>query len=144
MSRLPYFLDNRFTDDDQVTASAAHCTQEDSWYSFLLEVESTQGHAAAGRIISSEKSNDIGNWNYDLPTCSIVPQPTTLPRALISIGQLNWEKHVKNFVMKNMMTWILHRMERMSYEWIMNWKASTRKQLLSILLKVAEENWGTR
>jgi hypothetical protein len=57
--------------------------QEDSWYSFLLEAESIQGHSAAGRIRSIEKSNDlIGNQTHDLPACSIVPQPTTLPRAL--------------------------------------------------------------
>jgi hypothetical protein len=32
--------------------------------------------------MSTEKSNDlIGNRTYDLPTCSIVPEPTTLPRA---------------------------------------------------------------
>jgi hypothetical protein len=34
--------------------------------------------------MSIEKSNDlILNRNRDLPACSIVPQPTTLPRALI-------------------------------------------------------------
>jgi hypothetical protein len=49
--------------------------QEDSWYSFLLEAESTpQGHSAAGRIRSTEKSNDlIENQTRDLPACSIVP-----------------------------------------------------------------------
>jgi hypothetical protein len=36
----------------------------------------------AGRIRSIEKSNDlIGNRTCDLPTCSIVPQQTTLPRT---------------------------------------------------------------
>jgi hypothetical protein len=42
-----------------------------------------QGHSAAGRIRSTEKeSNDlIGNQTRDLPACSIVPRPTTLPRA---------------------------------------------------------------
>jgi hypothetical protein len=36
--------------------------QEDSWYSFLLEAESTPGTYAAGRIRSIEKSNDlVGN-----------------------------------------------------------------------------------
>jgi hypothetical protein len=41
-----------------------------------------QGHSAAGKIRSIEKSNDlIGNRTRDLPACSIVPQPTTLPRA---------------------------------------------------------------
>jgi hypothetical protein len=33
--------------------------QEDSWYSFLLEAESTQGHSAAGRIRWIKKSNDL-------------------------------------------------------------------------------------
>jgi hypothetical protein len=55
--------------------------QEDSWYSFLLEAESTPG-PRCGWIRSIEKSNDhIGNRTRDLPVCSIVPQPTTLPRA---------------------------------------------------------------
>jgi hypothetical protein len=39
-----------------------------------------QGHSAGGRIRSIEKSNDfIGIRTRDLPACSIVPQPTTLP-----------------------------------------------------------------
>jgi hypothetical protein len=41
-----------------------------------------QGHYAAGRIRAFEKSNDlIGNRASDFPACSVVPQPTTLPRA---------------------------------------------------------------
>jgi hypothetical protein len=40
------------------------------------------GHSATGRIRSIEKSNGIGNRTRDHPDCSIVPQPTTLPRAL--------------------------------------------------------------
>jgi hypothetical protein len=56
--------------------------QEYSWYSFLLEAEWPQGHSAAGSIRSIEKSNDlIGNRTRDLPACSVVPQPTTLPPA---------------------------------------------------------------
>jgi hypothetical protein len=36
----------------------------------------------AGRIRSIEKSNDlIGNRTRNLPACSRVPQPTTLPHA---------------------------------------------------------------
>jgi hypothetical protein len=36
----------------------------------------------AGRIRSIEKSNDlIENRTRDLPACSVVPEPTTLPRA---------------------------------------------------------------
>jgi hypothetical protein len=56
--------------------------QKDSWYSFLLEAESASGHSAAGMIRSIEKSSDlIGTRTRDLSTYSIVPQPTTLPRA---------------------------------------------------------------
>jgi hypothetical protein len=65
-SRLPYFLDNRQTDGGEVVSltrrPAAFYSQEDSWYSFLLEAEPTQDHSAAGRIRSIEKYNDlIGN-----------------------------------------------------------------------------------
>jgi hypothetical protein len=50
--------------------------QKDSWYSFLSE--------ATGRIRSIAKSRDLtGNRTRDLPTCSIVPQRTTLPRATV-------------------------------------------------------------
>jgi hypothetical protein len=41
---LPHFLDNRFTDGGEVvslTNRQPFTPQEDSWYSFLLEVEST-------------------------------------------------------------------------------------------------------
>jgi hypothetical protein len=41
-----------------------------------------QGHSAAGRIRSIEKSNNIfGNRTHDLLTCSIVAQQTILPRV---------------------------------------------------------------
>jgi hypothetical protein len=43
---------------------------------------SPQGHSVAGRIRSIEKSNDLTRTQtHDLPSCSIVPQPTTLPHA---------------------------------------------------------------
>jgi hypothetical protein len=52
---LPHFLENRLTNGGEVVGFrrrlAALYPQEDSWYSFLLEAESTtQGHSAAGRI----------------------------------------------------------------------------------------------
>jgi hypothetical protein len=48
----------------------------------MLEAESTPGPYCAGRITSIEKSSDfLGNLTRDLPACSIVPQPTTLPCA---------------------------------------------------------------
>jgi hypothetical protein len=44
-SRIPHFLDNRVTDGGEVVSlthrPAALDTQEDSWYSFLLEPESS-------------------------------------------------------------------------------------------------------
>jgi hypothetical protein len=45
-SKLPHFLDSRLTDGGEVSqpyVPAAHQPQEDSWYSFLLEAESTPG-----------------------------------------------------------------------------------------------------
>jgi hypothetical protein len=45
-SRLPHFLDNRLTDGGEVvslTRRPLFTSQEYSWYSFLLEAESTPG-----------------------------------------------------------------------------------------------------
>jgi hypothetical protein len=44
-SRLQHFLDNRLTDGSEVvsTRRPPFTPQEDSWYSFLLEAESTPG-----------------------------------------------------------------------------------------------------
>jgi hypothetical protein len=85
MSRLPHFLDNRLRDGGEIvslTYRPPFTSQEGSWYSFLLEAESTQGYSAAGRIRSIEKPNDlIENRTRDLPASSIVLQPTTLSRA---------------------------------------------------------------
>ena len=43
-----------------------------SWYSFLLEAESTPGHSVVGKIKSMKNSNDtIDNRTRDLPACNI-------------------------------------------------------------------------
>jgi hypothetical protein len=45
-SRLSHFLDNRLTDGGEVvslTRLPPFTPQEDSWYSFVLEAESTLG-----------------------------------------------------------------------------------------------------
>jgi hypothetical protein len=46
-SRLPHFLENRITDGGEVVSltprQASLYPQEDSWYAFLLEAESTPG-----------------------------------------------------------------------------------------------------
>jgi hypothetical protein len=67
----------------QPYAPAALCSQENSWYSFLLQPSRPQGHSAAGRARSIERSNNniIGKRTRDFTACSIVLQPTTLPRA---------------------------------------------------------------
>jgi hypothetical protein len=53
---------------------------------FCYRLSQPQGHSAAGRVRSIEKSNDlIGNGTRDLPACRIVPQPTTLPRAPVVV-----------------------------------------------------------
>jgi hypothetical protein len=59
-----------------------------SWYSFLLEAESTPEPEG---LCQWKKSNDtIGNQTRDLPACSAVPEPTALSRAPI----LQWS-HLK-------------------------------------------------
>ena len=55
-----------------------------SWYSFLLEAESTSGPQCG------QKNYDTtGNRVSDLPTCSAVPQPTTPPRAPLVCHKAN-------------------------------------------------------
>jgi hypothetical protein len=48
---------------------------------FCKSLSRPQGHSAAGRIRSIAKIHLLGTRTRDLPDCSIVPQPTTLPRA---------------------------------------------------------------
>jgi hypothetical protein len=49
---------------------------------FCYSLSRPQGHSAAGRIRSIEKStNLIGNRTRDLLACNIVPQPTALSGA---------------------------------------------------------------
>jgi hypothetical protein len=45
MEAPPHFLDNRLTDGAEVISITRrpHFTQEDTWYSFMLEAESTRG-----------------------------------------------------------------------------------------------------
>jgi hypothetical protein len=73
-----FSLDNRLTDGDKVASLKRRppfTPQEDSWYSLLLGLSRPQGHRAAGKIYL------IGTRTRDLLACSIVPQPTTLPRT---------------------------------------------------------------
>jgi hypothetical protein len=75
--------------------------KEDSWYPFLLEDEFTQGHSAAGRIRSNEKTNNlIRIQTHDFPPCRIVPRTSTLSRdhKLLETGsfQFNINQNIKS------------------------------------------------
>lgn len=48
---------------------------------FCQRLSVPQSHSAAGRIGSIENSNNIRNRTHNLPACSIMPPPTTLPCA---------------------------------------------------------------
>jgi hypothetical protein len=84
--RCPHFLENWLIGSGKRYVPAALYSQEYSknipCTHFCWRLSRSQGHSAAGRIRSNEKSNDlIRTRTSDLPACSIVPQPTTLPRA---------------------------------------------------------------
>jgi hypothetical protein len=53
---------------------------------FCWRLSRPQIHSAVGRFMSNEKTNNIiGNRARDLPACSIMPQPTTLPLSPLII-----------------------------------------------------------
>jgi hypothetical protein len=54
------------------------------WYSFLLDLTNPRGLVRLEGLGKLKKFYDfIGTLTSDLPAYSIVPQPTTLPRAFI-------------------------------------------------------------
>jgi hypothetical protein len=53
--------------------------QEDFWYSFLLEAESTPGPECRWKDEVNWKIRLIGTRTRDFPACSIMSQPATLP-----------------------------------------------------------------
>jgi hypothetical protein len=70
--RLAHFADSRLTDGGEVVSLMRRppvTAQEDSWYSFLLEAESTPGPSAAGKIKQTEKKIQLPHRdsNLDLP-----------------------------------------------------------------------------
>jgi hypothetical protein len=94
-SRLQHFLHSRLPDGGEVSLTCRHPLPPGR---FLVLI-SVRGWvdpraSAAGRIRSIEKSNDlIGNRTRDLPACSVVPQPSTLPRApALYSAQTNWAR----------------------------------------------------
>jgi hypothetical protein len=64
------------------SAAGRPLPQEDAWYSFLLEAESTpRAIVRQEGLVQLKKLKGIGNRIPDLPICSIISQPTTLTRA---------------------------------------------------------------
>ena len=73
----------------QSYAPAAYTPRKYSWYSFLLEAESTPGPKCGLKDTS-------GNRTHDLPICSAVPQPTALPRAPrkhLYLRKIKWKEY---------------------------------------------------
>jgi hypothetical protein len=89
---LTYFLENRLTyggESVTLTRRAPFTPKKITGTHFCYRLSRLQGHSAAGRIRSIEKSNClIGNRTRDLPACSIVPQPRA-PRRWKESVQIN-------------------------------------------------------
>jgi hypothetical protein len=70
---------HRWRWDCQLYAPTTLYPQEDSWYPFLLEVESTPGPQCGWKDYVTWKFNELNkSRTCALPVCSIVIQPTTL------------------------------------------------------------------
>ena len=74
-----------------------------SWYSVLLEAESTPGPWCDRKDYINETANDtIGNRTRDLPTCSSVPQPTAPPLQLVrNVNKIYLRHRIKYKTDKN-------------------------------------------
>jgi hypothetical protein len=85
-SLFSHFLDNRFIDGGEVVSLKCRppfTSREIPANHFCFRLSRLQGHSTAGRIRSIEKSNNlIGNRTRDLLVGNIVPQTSTLPRAV--------------------------------------------------------------
>jgi hypothetical protein len=70
--------------------------KEDSWYSFLLETESTPGPTVRLEDLGQLKqfNNLIGNRTRDFPACSIVPQQTKQSIYIVYILHPTFELRV--------------------------------------------------
>jgi hypothetical protein len=81
---MPHFLDIRLTDGREVvilTRRPRFAAQEDSWYAFLLEAESTPGRLKGLDELKTKSNDLIWNQTRDLAAFGILPQPSSLPRA---------------------------------------------------------------
>jgi hypothetical protein len=82
-------IDNRLTDGGKVASFIRRppfTPRKVPGTHFCLRLSRLQGHSALERFRLIKKSNDrIGDRTRDLPGCSIVPQPTTLPYSYIPV-----------------------------------------------------------
>jgi hypothetical protein len=89
-SRLSHLLDNRLKDDGKVlslTRRPPFTHRKIPGTHFCYRLCRPQGHSVAGWIRSIEKIHLIGTRTSDLPACSIVPQPTTLPPTVSRLSR---------------------------------------------------------
>jgi hypothetical protein len=86
MSRLPHFLDSQLIDGGKVVSLMqwpSIAPRKIPGTYFCQRMSLPQGHSAAVRIRSTEKSSDlIRNQTRNLPACSVVSQSTIVPHAL--------------------------------------------------------------
>jgi hypothetical protein len=81
-----------------------------SWYSFLLEAESTPGPQCGRKDYANKNSSDtIGNRTSDLPACSTVPQ-SAAPSCTVDVGSLSNNDSV-TFVHTKLLVSILPKLE---------------------------------
>jgi hypothetical protein len=85
-SRLPHFVDNRLTDGGEVVSLTRRSPfTPPGRFLGLISVRGGDDPRAIMRLEGLgqlKKSSDlIENQTRDLPACSLVPQPTTLPRV---------------------------------------------------------------
>jgi hypothetical protein len=85
-SRLPHFLDNRLTDGSEFVKVTSLPPFTPGRLVVLICVRGWTDSRASIRSIDL-----TGNRTRDFPSCSIVPQPTTLPRAPTSSVQVSKE-----------------------------------------------------
>jgi hypothetical protein len=85
-SRLPHFLTNELTDGGEIVSLTRrpHFTfRKIPSTHFCYRLSRPQDCSSAERKLKNS-SDLIGNGTRDLSACSIVPQPSTLPRAPIT------------------------------------------------------------
>jgi hypothetical protein len=84
-SRVPYLLGNRLRDSSEFVILSTGRPSPPGRFLVLISVRRWVDPGAIvrlERLIEKKKNNHpIGTRTRDIPACSIMPQPTTLPRA---------------------------------------------------------------